>query len=84
MTGEAARVYMLRWDSKFAAKVKKLRIQLLLLTRYVDDIVCVLNRINPGWSYCKKQNKVKFSKELQRTDTRGMELRSCGRYCQFN
>ena len=50
-TGECARLYMLSWDRKFLKRLKDLGIRTELYCRYVDDILCGLEGINPGWMY---------------------------------
>ena len=54
---------MLLWDREFLSKVKKLGLQVLLYKRYVDDVVCVLRSVEPGWYFCKKGNKLVFDRE---------------------
>ena len=51
MTGEMARIYMLRWDDKFLTKLKKLGITPYIYTRYVDDTLILVDSIMPGIRY---------------------------------
>ena len=53
-TGECSRLYMLTWDKKYTTKLRNLGIQTKLYTRYVDDVVCILPPINPGWVYDRR------------------------------
>ena len=68
-TGEAARLYMITWDSKLKTKLKTLGITTHLYSRYVDDILCVIPAVNKGWTYDKHRNRMVFDAELARTDT---------------
>ena len=45
LTGDNARLYMLRWDSKYRLKLKKLGINLDLYVHYVDDTIVVCSAI---------------------------------------
>ena len=51
LTGEIARLYMLRWDQKFLAKLRRLGISPHVYTRYVDDTFIVVDVIKPGVKY---------------------------------
>ena len=59
---EIASLVMLRWDSKFLAKARKLGIKIDLYKRYVDDILIILKEISPGWYFCTQANVMKFDK----------------------
>ena len=36
-----------------------------LYLRYVDDIVIILKSINPGWSYCKKKDRLTYTENRE-------------------
>ena len=69
LTGDNARLYMLRWDSKYRLKLKKLGINLDLYVRYVDDTVVVCSAINRGWRYCSVNNRMEYSRDIFDCDT---------------
>ena len=51
---------MLRWDSKFLNKARKLGLKIDLYKRYVDGILMNLKQINPGWYFCSQANIMKY------------------------
>ena len=48
---EVAEVYMLSFDRRFLAKLRRLGIKVFLYQRYVDDITIQCPAFNPGWGY---------------------------------
>jgi hypothetical protein len=51
LTGEASRVYMLKWDTLFKAKITSLGLHILMYMRYVDDITILVRNIHHCWVY---------------------------------
>ena len=47
LTGEVSNIYMLRWDSKFLSRLKKLGVKIHMYTRYVDDTLIILDEFTP-------------------------------------
>ena len=60
----------MRWD-KYNMKLTKLGSHLDLYMWYVDDTVCVLQAIQKGWMYCRKEDKMFFKKDLMNTTIGG-------------
>ena len=75
-TGECTRLYMLTWDKRLATKLKTMDIHVKLYTRYVDDIVCILPPINPGWTFDKEKGRMKYDKNTAETDTDNPDVRT--------
>ena len=69
MTGEVTRVYMLDWDDTFLRKCKSKGIFLDMYIRYINEITLSCWTISRGWRYDRKNNIMKFSKGLWKTDT---------------
>ena len=68
LTGEVARLYMLRWDDKFLSKLKKLRLSPQLYIRYVDDTLVVTETIKPGVRFSRKKGVLTFNQNLVEED----------------
>ena len=68
LTGEVAKLYMLRWDQKYLGKLKRLGVRHFLYTRYVDDTLILLEEILPGWRFQKATNKLVWSERAELED----------------
>lgn len=80
LTGEACRVYMLKWDELFLQKLSYLKIDLKLYKRYVDDISIVLNSINKGWRYDVRTNSMLHTDDI---DDRSPQQRTFSILCEI-
>ena len=77
LTGEVAKLYMLRWDQKFLRKLKQLGIKQLLYKRYVDDILLLVGEIEPGTIYDQKSNKLAHDEsKVERDQALDKEVRT--------
>ena len=70
LTGEVSRLYMLRWDKKYLAKLRRLNIGTMMYIRYVDDTLIVVESIKPGVRYDSKKDILKFHPELVDDDSK--------------
>ena len=60
---EVSEIYMLSFDRKFLEKLKKLGLEVLLYSRYVDDITVECPAIRKGWSYDPESDTLKYDGE---------------------
>jgi hypothetical protein len=81
LTGEACRVYMLKWDLLFLAKLKKLCVSILMYKRYIDDVTAVLNAINKGWTYDSNTDTMCYNDNVE--DDRSPQLRTLSVLCDI-
>ena len=76
LSGELARNVMTVWDMKFLAMLKANGIIIDMYSRYVDDQLEVCPPIMPGWDFCVKDKKMKYSEDLARTDIEEPAIRT--------
>ena len=66
------------WDKDFLDRIRKLGLTLRMYKQYVDDICIVLNAVNLGWYFCKKQKKLVYDQNHPNVnmdaDTRTFQL----------
>ena len=68
LTGELARMYMIRWDQKFLKKVKKLGFKVHMYLRYVDDTLIMCDSVAHGVKYDSRTNKLIWDQHTYELD----------------
>ena len=68
LTEKLGRLLMKRFDKKFKALLKKLKIELELYERYVDDVTEAMVALDPGVRFDEQKRKMIRVKELEEED----------------
>jgi hypothetical protein len=64
LSGEASRVYMLKWDYLFLGRLTTLGITIHMYVRYVDDITILVDNILHCWDYDPTQGVMVHNSDL--------------------
>ena len=73
LTGEICRHFGKWWDGQILNKLKRLKIEIELFEKYVDDTGVVLRDLNPGVRYNEEGDKMEVKLELEPEDERTMK-----------
>ena len=69
LTGELAKIYMLRWDAKFLIKIQQLGLKQILYKRYVDDILVMISEVCEGLKYSVASDTLVLDNDQEVLDT---------------
>ena len=68
LTGEMCQNFGKWWDGQMLDKLKRLKVKLELLERYVDDSGLFLRGLDPGVRYNVEEDKIEGKNELLESD----------------
>ena len=73
LTEKLAKLLMKRFDRKFKALFKKLKIEIELYRRFVDDITAALKALDAGGRFNEDEMRMEKNHELEKSDGRQAE-----------
>ena len=68
LTGACAKVVMAQWSVKVSEILERSHVEIWLSGGYIDDIRYLTSRIDSGWRYNKKENRITYSEEWEEED----------------
>ena len=68
LTGEVADCYMIDWDKKYLNKLKEVGVELLVYTRFKDDIFTAAEVVEKGTVYINGTTEIDTTKEIDDRD----------------